>query len=72
MTRASLRDWRCGGPPLGGGEALTQAQRVGMEHPLLGPMLKSGGGDARAAAKRLTTELAEKHARRMTGLGLTA
>lgn len=53
------------------GEALTQAQRVGMEHPLLGPMLKSGG-DARAAVKKLTTELADKHARRMTGLGLTA
>ncbi|SDW29133.1 tRNA-(MS[2]IO[6]A)-hydroxylase (MiaE)-like [Arthrobacter sp. cf158] len=53
------------------GEALTQAQRVGMEHPRLGPTLKSGG-DARAAIKRLTGELAEKHGRRMTGLGLTA
>ncbi|SEI50913.1 tRNA-(MS[2]IO[6]A)-hydroxylase (MiaE)-like [Arthrobacter sp. yr096] len=52
------------------GEALTQAQRVGMEHPRLGPTLKSGG-DARAAIKRLTGELAEKHGRRMTGLGLT-
>ncbi|KUM36005.1 ferritin-like fold-containing protein [Arthrobacter sp. EpRS71] len=53
------------------GEALTQAQRVGMDHSLLGPALKSGG-DARAAVKTLTTELAGKHARRMTGLGLTA
>ncbi|MNY63474.1 hypothetical protein D3C86_2004390 [compost metagenome] len=53
------------------GEALTQAQRVGMEHPLLGPLLK-GGGDARAAVRSLTTELADKHGRRMTGLGLTA
>jgi hypothetical protein len=53
------------------GEALTQAQRVAMEHPRLGPTLKSGG-DARAAIKRLTEELADKHGRRMTGLGLTA
>ncbi|MCD4849204.1 ferritin-like domain-containing protein [Arthrobacter sp. AK01] len=53
------------------GEALTQAQRVGTEHPQLGPTLRSGG-DARAAVKRLTGDLAEKHARRMTGLGLTA
>jgi len=53
------------------GEALTQAQRVGMDHPLLGPVLKNGG-EARAAVKTLTTELAGKHGRRMTGLGLTA
>ncbi|VXB01243.1 conserved hypothetical protein [Arthrobacter sp. 9V] len=53
------------------GEALTQAQRVGMEHPLLGPVLKSGG-DARAEVRSLTSELARKHALRMTGLGLTA
>lgn len=53
------------------GEALTQAQRVGMEHPQLGPTLKSGG-DARASVKRMTGELAERHSRRMTGLGLTA
>ncbi|MEV7604588.1 ferritin-like fold-containing protein [Paenarthrobacter sp. NPDC089322] len=53
------------------GEALTQAQRVGLEHPHLGPLLKSGG-DARAAVGRLTAELAESHGRRMSGLGLTA
>lgn len=53
------------------GEALTQAQRVGMEHPHLGPLLK-GGGDARTAVKALTAELAERHGRRMSGLGLTA
>ncbi|MFE4198579.1 ferritin-like fold-containing protein [Paenarthrobacter sp. NPDC056912] len=53
------------------GEALTQAQRVGLEHPRLGPMLRSGG-DARAAVSQLTAGLAERHARRMTGLGLTA
>ncbi|MBT2586006.1 ferritin-like fold-containing protein [Arthrobacter sp. ISL-95] len=53
------------------GEALTQAQRVGMEHHLLGPTLKNNG-DARAAVKTLTAELAKKHARRMTSLGLSA
>lgn len=53
------------------GEALTQAQRVGLEHPQLGPLLKSGA-DARAAVDQLTSELAERHGRRMTGLGLTA
>ncbi|UKA48581.1 ferritin-like domain-containing protein [Arthrobacter sp. FW305-123] len=53
------------------GEALTQAQRVGVEHPVLGPALKNTP-DARAAVKTLTAELAAKHARRMTGLGLTA
>jgi len=53
------------------GEALTQAQRTGLEHPLLGPLLR-GGGDARAKVRRLTGELAEKYAHRMAGLGLAA
>ncbi|MFJ5954891.1 ferritin-like fold-containing protein [Paenarthrobacter sp. NPDC092416] len=53
------------------GEALTQAQRVAMEHPLLGPMLR-GEGDARETATALTAELAGRHSQRMTGLGLTA
>jgi hypothetical protein len=34
-------------------------------------MLK-GEGDSRAAVKALTAELAERHGRRMSGLGLTA
>ncbi|MFJ4168303.1 ferritin-like fold-containing protein [Paenarthrobacter sp. NPDC089714] len=53
------------------GEALTQAQRVGLEHPDLGPLLRDGHG-SRAAVHQLTAELAERHGRRMTGLGLTA
>ncbi|MBO1266762.1 ferritin-like fold-containing protein [Arthrobacter cavernae] len=53
------------------GEALTQAQRVSMEHALLGPLLSSTG-DARETVGKLTADLAERHSRRMTGLGLTA
>lgn len=53
------------------GEALTQVQRVAMEHPHVGPVLRSGG-DAREAVRKLTDELTERHARRMSGLGLTA
>ncbi|MGP0224815.1 ferritin-like fold-containing protein [Paenarthrobacter sp. NCHU4564] len=51
------------------GEALTQAQRVGLEHPWLGPVLKAGG-EAREAVGRLTADLAAGHGQRMSGLGL--
>ncbi|MFJ4207094.1 ferritin-like fold-containing protein [Paenarthrobacter sp. NPDC089675] len=51
-------------------EAFTQAQRVGQEHPQLGPVLR--GDDARASLRSITAELAERHAKRMSGLGLSA
>lgn len=51
-------------------EALTQAQRVGQEHPGLRPVLQSA--EARSATGTITAELAERHARRMSGLGLSA
>jgi hypothetical protein len=52
------------------GEALTQVQRVALEHPGLRTVLHNG--EARAEMRRLTAELADHHGRRMTGLGLSA
>lgn len=62
------------------GEALTQAQRVSYEHAFLGGLIGGeglGGGTgeddlgAKALVSQLITELAGKHSRRMTQLGLT-
>lgn len=52
------------------GEALSQAQRVSMEHELLGGL--SGLDDASASelVRALTAELAANHSRRMAQLGL--
>ena len=68
------------------GEALTQAQRVGLEHAFLGTLITGGpgadgsesagtesaGSGQREAVTRLLQELVEGHSRRMAGLGLTA
>ncbi len=53
------------------GEALTQAQRVSVEHAFLGAL--TGADDTRAGelARALTAELAAGHSRRMSELGLT-
>jgi hypothetical protein len=65
------------------GEALTQAQRVGMEHAFLVSLLSgrtSGGVESgpsetgpgqRETVSELLQELVEGHSRRMVGLGLT-
>lgn len=54
------------------GEALTQAQRVSVEHAFLGGL--TGTDEARAGqlARELTAELAAAHSRRMSELGLAA
>ncbi|AXJ11522.1 ferritin-like fold-containing protein [Arthrobacter sp. PM3] len=54
------------------GEALTQAQRVGIEHALLGGLSGLDDDAAKDMASGLAAELAANHARRMAGLGLAA
>ncbi len=52
------------------GEALTLAQRVSLEYPLLGGLSGLDDADARELVDSLTVELAANHSRRMAGLGL--
>jgi hypothetical protein len=52
------------------GEAMTLAQRVSLEYPLLGGLSGLDDADARELVDSLTVELAANHSRRMAGLGL--
>jgi len=52
------------------GEALTQAQRVSLEHAFLGGLSGLDEAGARELVAALTAELAANHSRRMAGLGL--
>ena len=53
------------------GEALTQAQRVALEHAFLGRAVRQlDDAGARELVRGLTAELAANHARRMAELGL--
>lgn len=52
------------------GEALTLAQRVSLEYPLLGGLSGLDDAGARELVDSLTVELAANHSRRMAGLGL--
>ncbi len=52
------------------GEALTQAQRVSLEYPLLGGLSGLDDAGAKELVDALTVELAANHSRRMAGLGL--
>ncbi|RKR20422.1 ferritin-like fold-containing protein [Arthrobacter oryzae] len=52
------------------GEALSQAQRVSLEHELLGGLSGLDDAGARELVRALTVELAANHARRMAQLGL--
>lgn len=55
------------------GEALTQAQRVGIERQFLGALLFSGEGtDQERETAQLFAHLTRNHSRRMSALGLTA
>jgi hypothetical protein len=63
------------------GEALTQAQRVGLEHSFLVGLMADGGADtaataetpaAQAQVRELMAQLTKNHSRRMSRLGLTA
>lgn len=53
------------------GEALTQAQRVSLEHAFPAGVIGPGGARSRELAGEMTAELAANHSRRMTQLGLT-
>lgn len=54
------------------GEALTQAQRVSMEQSFLKDLVTAADSASAAGyVMNLTAELADNHARRMTGLGLS-
>lgn len=52
------------------GEALSQAQRVSLEHELLGGLSGLDDASARELVRALTAELAANHSRRMAQLGL--
>ena len=52
------------------GEALTLAQRVSLEYPLLGGLSGLDDAGAKELVGALTVELAANHSRRMAGLGL--
>jgi 1,2-phenylacetyl-CoA epoxidase catalytic subunit len=52
------------------GEALTQAQRVSLEHAFLGGLSGLDEAGARELVRTLTAELATNHSRRMAALGL--
>jgi tRNA-(MS[2]IO[6]A)-hydroxylase (MiaE)-like len=52
------------------GEALTQAQRVSLEHAFLGGLSGLDDAGATELVRALTAELAANHSRRMAGLGL--
>ena len=52
------------------GEALTQAQRVSVEHAFLGGLTGTDEDRAGELARALTAELAAAHSRRMSELGL--
>jgi hypothetical protein len=52
------------------GEALTLAQRVSLEYPLLGGLSGLDDSGAKELVGALTVELAANHSRRMAGLGL--
>ncbi|GAA2141128.1 ferritin-like domain-containing protein [Arthrobacter humicola] len=52
------------------GEALTQAQRVSLEHAFLGGLSGLDDAGARELVRALTAELATNHSRRMAALGL--
>lgn len=52
------------------GEALTLAQRVSLEYPLLGGLSGLDDAGAKELVGALTGELAANHSRRMAGLGL--
>ncbi|MGO4229562.1 ferritin-like fold-containing protein [Arthrobacter sp. YAF34] len=52
------------------GEALTLAQRVSLEYPLLGGLSGLDDAGAKELVDSLTVELAANHSRRMAGLGL--
>jgi hypothetical protein len=52
------------------GEALTQAQRVGLEHGFLGGLDGADAEQSRELVRGLTAELAANHAGRMKQLGL--
>lgn len=55
------------------GEALTQAQRVGIERQFLGGLLFGGSAaDHEPETLRLFAQLTRNHSRRMSALGLTA
>lgn len=55
------------------GEALTQAQRVGIEREFLGGLLFTGGAaDQERQTLELFAQLTRNHSRRMSALGLTA
>lgn len=53
------------------GEALTQAQRVSIEHAFVGGLAAADQGRGGEAARDLTARLAAAHSRRMAQLGLT-
>jgi hypothetical protein len=53
------------------GEALTQAQRVSLEHAFPTGLTGSGEGRSRELAGEMTAEIVANHSRRMTQLGLT-
>jgi hypothetical protein len=54
------------------GEALTQAQRIGIERAFMGGLLAGGEDGNDGATARLFAELTRNHSRRMNVLGLTA
>lgn len=55
------------------GEALTQAQRVGIERQFLGGLLFAGeAADTERETAQLFAQLTRNHSRRMSSLGLTA
>jgi hypothetical protein len=54
------------------GEALTQAQRIGIEREFLGGLLFADTTDPAAHTTALFAQLTRNHSRRMSALGLTA
>lgn len=52
------------------GEALTQAQRVSFEHAFVGGLIGADEEQSKELVRELMRELAAKHSRRMTQLGL--